>query len=51
MNEIISNKEHKLKIGMKKLLPESQLFRNAWNDINDKRNQIIYLQQQAKQCV
>lgn len=51
MNEVISAKENQLEILTKKLQPGSEKLKNALNDLNEKRNQIIYLQEQVRECV
>lgn len=51
MNEAISSKENKLEHRMRKFETGSENFMNALADLSEKRDQIIYLQDQVRELM
>ena len=51
MNEVVTGRERQLQILTNSLQPGSQRLQNALNDLHERRNQIMYLEEQVKECV
>ena len=51
MNEVITGRERALQVLANTLQPGTQRIQNALNDLHEKRNQIMYLEEQVRECV
>lgn len=51
MNEMISKRENQLELIQKTYSKGSEKLKNALQDLQQKRDQIVYLQEQVRECV